>query len=164
MQRLLLSALLIVVAIGVYGQKPYWIDNPPTPNDDSYYYEIGVGFGNTIEDAQCQALAQIMQSISCKIEQTIDVVGINCIAQKDSCLYAYSKALGVPIMWACDWLENSKLNDTIKAYVLCQVGNKGYEVMYYDSRICSGENEQPQSVEYDREKFDEAYKKYFNDN
>ena len=121
MRRVLLSALLIVMAtVGAVAQ-PRWISKSlPNPKNYTYRYERTVGTGATMNDARTQAIAQVFQQTSNRLGQSVNAAEINRAVQRSENFDVLSSTFNTKII-NVDYYAEQQPDGTWHYHLLCQV-------------------------------------------
>lgn len=124
MKRKILFALIILFALQCTAQQlPSWVNNKPTPTNDTYLYVVESGIGQTELEARNLAIAEVFRTTAMRIEQRFDSEEISRALQRGEEYSTISTTYAIPINKVCEYPE--KQNNGFKVYVLCQVARTG---------------------------------------
>lgn len=121
MQKLLLSALLIVVAVAASAQtKPQWIYKLPKAKNNTYRFVMESAVANSENEARTQSIARVFQQTGNRLGQPVNTAEINNAVQRGDNFAVLSSTFNIPTNKVCEWTERLP-NGTYRVYVLCQV-------------------------------------------
>lgn len=180
MRKLLLSALLIVVAaVGTMAQNQYATCQPekewdyilPNPANNTYRYVAKSALSETYEKAHDLALIAVLISTDKRFsaKTPIDVMREVCVYEENlkpdsiivTVLCQVAESLNVEPVFG-EPFNNCEEWKTTNLEKMQEQRKEFDSTVYVDWR--RAENNEDNKVIYDREKFEEAYKKYFKDN
>lgn len=138
MKKRILFVLIILFALQGMAQKlPNWVNNKPTPSNDTYLYVVESGIGQTELKARNLAIAEVFRSTAMRIGQRYDSEEINQALQKGEEYKTISTTYNIPINKVCEFTEIQ--SNGYKVYVLCQVAKTGeYSPVFDEFNDCYG--------------------------
>ncbi|MBO7143772.1 MAG: hypothetical protein J6W13_02990 [Salinivirgaceae bacterium] len=121
MRKILLSALLIVVAVAASAQnKPQWIYKLPKAKNNTYRFVMEAAVANSENEARTQSIARVFQQTGNRLGQPVNTADINNAVQRGDNFAVLSSTFNIPTNKVCEWTERLP-NGTYRVYVLCQV-------------------------------------------
>lgn len=134
--KLLLAFIYVLATAASFAQRvPDWVNNKPTPTNNTYVYVIESAFGSTEIEARNQAIARIFQSTAMRLGQPISSDEINKAVQSGTSFEVISRNYNIPINKVCEYTEAN--SGIYHVYVLCQVAKAGnIPVVWDDFSAC----------------------------
>ncbi len=127
------------VASCVAQRVPSWMNELPTPGNDTYLYVRESGEGVSVDAAQNQAMARVMQTTANRIGQPFDARSVNDYLNNGTSFDVISRQFNVPINKVAQY--DIKLgNGNYRVYVLCQVARTGNIVPVWETLRRTGES------------------------
>lgn len=113
--------------------RPSWIYNKPETINDTYYYQVGIGVGETELEAKNFAIADIYQKIATTIGQPINSDEINKFLQNAKVNYDVIPAqYNIPMYETCTPYVERTEDGSYRVYVLYQIAKSGNSDVSFD--------------------------------
>ena len=134
--RIIFTVVLVLMGLASFAQdKPGWIYNKPTPENNTYLYVVESAIGGTESEAKNIAIAEVLRSTAMRIGQPFDSDEINAALQSGKDYHLIASQYNIPINKVCEYTELQ--SNGYKVYVLCQVASAGnIMVQWSDFRGC----------------------------
>lgn len=132
MKKRILFILIILFALQGMAQKlPNWVNNKPTPSNDTYLYVVESGIGQTELKARNLAIAEVLRTTAMNMGIRFDFEEISRALQEGVEYKTISTTYDIPINKVCEFTEIQS-NGYKKVYVLCQVAKTGIIQVEFD--------------------------------
>ena len=117
-KQIVLTITLALLGLSSFGQdKPGWIYNKPTPENNSYLYVVESATGTNELEARNQAFARVFQSTAMRLGQPINSDEINRAVQSGKDFNVISAQYNIPINKVCEYTEKNA--GGCRVYILC---------------------------------------------
>jgi len=124
MKRAILFALIILAALQGTAQKlPNWVNDKPTPTNDTYLYVVESGIGQTELEARNMAIAEVFRTTAMRIGQPFNSKEIFRALQNGRDYGVIAAQYDIPINKVCEYVD--KTETPYRVYILCQVAKSG---------------------------------------
>lgn len=122
--RIIFTVVLILMGLASFAQdKPGWIYNKPTPENNTYLYVVESAIGGTESEAKNNAIAEVFRTTAMRIGQPFDSGEINNALQSGKDYQVIASQYNIPINKVCEYSERQ--SNGYKVYILCQVAAAG---------------------------------------
>ena len=115
--------------------KPGWIYTKPKPENGTYLYDVELGVGKTVKEAESEAFAKVFRFAAMQVGQPFESNEIILALQQGADYNVISAQYNLPINKVCEYPERDGEEWTV--YILCQVAARGdITVLWSDFNQC----------------------------
>ena len=125
----LLMLFALMAVSGMAQNKPGWVYNKPTPENNTYLYVVESATGLTDAEARSQAVVRVFQSTAMRMGMPVNSEDINSAVQSGKDFNVISAQYNIPINKVCEFTE--KTENGYRVFILCQVAKTGNTVVEF---------------------------------
>ena len=134
-QIILTIGIVLISMVSFSQERPGWTYKTPSPSNNTYLYDMELGMGKTVKEAESEAFAKVFRYAAMQVGQPFESNEINKALQNGTDYNVISAQYNLPINKVCEYPERNGEEWTV--YILCQVAARGnITVLWSDFTQC----------------------------